>query len=109
MVQNASLASPGSLSGGRSTIAEKSQRSRGIMEVDVVVMGRSLRSPATIKRNRVVIHRGHATPGSATSSRPLLLRIAYAGTNARLTRRKRDDAEEPRAGAGGRQGCLRLA
>jgi hypothetical protein len=26
------------LSGGRSTIAEKSQRSRGIMEVDVVVM-----------------------------------------------------------------------
>ena len=47
-------------------------------------MGRSLRSPATIKRNRVVIHRGHATPGSATSSRPLLRRIAYAGTNARL-------------------------
>src|SRR4051794_9537630 len=52
------------------------------MEGDVVVMGPSLRCPATIKRNRVAIHRGRAMPGGATSSRPSLRRIAYARSNA---------------------------
>ena len=33
MVQKTSRAPPGSFSGGRSTIAEKSQRSRGSMEL----------------------------------------------------------------------------
>src|SRR5216684_2296704 len=45
MVQNTSRASPGSLSGGRSTIAENSQRWRGSM---AVVMGAALRYPAMI-------------------------------------------------------------
>ena len=82
--QNATRAPPGSFSGGRSTIAEKSQRSRGNMEGDVVVMGQSLRYPATIKRNRLAIHRGHAMSSSATSSRPSPPRIAYAHSNASL-------------------------
>jgi hypothetical protein len=46
MVQNASLASPGSRNRGRSTIAENSQRSRGIMEM-VMVVSPFLKFPAT--------------------------------------------------------------
>ena len=55
-----------------------------LIEGDVVVMGRSLRCPATIRRNRLAIHRGPAMPGSATSSRPSPPRIAYAQSNASL-------------------------
>src|SRR5262245_30559380 len=51
MVQNTSRASPGSLSGGRSTMAEYSQRSRGSMG-DVVVMGSTLHSVAAHDRTR---------------------------------------------------------
>jgi altronate dehydratase len=46
MVQNTSRASPGNLSGGRSTIAEKSQRSRGSIGVVVMEWALLLRSAA---------------------------------------------------------------
>src|SRR5260370_42558689 len=51
MLHNTSRAPPGSLSGGRSTIAEKSQRSRGIMWLAMGHLVHLWRSPDGAKRN----------------------------------------------------------
>src|SRR5262249_51369917 len=55
-------ASPGSLSGGRSTIAENRQRSRGSMGV---VMDAPLRNAGIIGRRAAMIHKGQAAAGAA--------------------------------------------
>src|SRR6516165_10332197 len=62
MVQNTRRASPGGFSGGRSKIAENSQRSRGSMGV---VMDAPLRGAGIIGRQAAMIHKGPATAGAA--------------------------------------------
>src|SRR5712692_11569386 len=68
MLQNATRAPPGSLSGSRSTIAEKSQRSRGNMGL---VIGVSLLFAGMIGRCAAMIHLERRTDSGRRS--PLLV------------------------------------
>src|SRR5947207_1874424 len=68
MVQNTMRASPGSFSGGRSTIAEKSQRSRGSM--GVVIDWRSIALSPMIGPRAATIHCAACVGCGATSLRP---------------------------------------
>src|SRR5204863_1129705 len=72
MVQNTSRAFSGSLSGGRSTIAENSQRSRGSVGA---VMGAPLRSFAMIGPTPAMIHNGQARVAKHPISLPLAIGI----------------------------------
>src|SRR5690349_21114620 len=76
MVQNTSRVPPGSLSGGRSTIAEYSQRSRGIMWL--VIAGSPSRAleirrfPAEAERHDLLVAHDLPERGADDAQRPLM-------------------------------------
>src|SRR2546430_666387 len=75
MVQNTRRASPGSLSGGRSTMAENSQRSRGSVGV---VMAAPLRYSAIIGRQPAMFHDPHGDLTTPSVGLPLAMVAAMA-------------------------------
>src|SRR5437667_3111969 len=72
MVQNTRRASPGSLSGGRSTMAENSQRSRGSVGV---VMVAPLRYRAIIGRQPAMFHDPHGDLTTPRVGLPLAIAV----------------------------------
>src|SRR5204863_8411667 len=85
MVQKASRAPPGSLSGGRSTIAEYSQRSRGIMWLAISAPSRALeaRRLATETQRHDLLGAHHlAERGADEAQRPFVKIRAIHGVDA---------------------------
>src|ERR1700730_4781207 len=85
MVQNTSRAPPGSLSGGRSTIAEYSQRSRGIMWFAIAGASGALevwRLAAEAQRHDFLGAHHLAECGTDDAQRPLMEIRAVHGVDA---------------------------